>query len=170
MSDKLERLKWLTEQMSESLDEVSDLTTRLKNAKEDLRRFQEDIVPEAMRETGQDLLKLPNGQYLSLEDEIKARIPKAAEEEAYAYLEDIGEGGMLKRRIVCEFRRDQEAEALAALEALRHAGFHQAVLEKTHAWNTLQSWVEKQLEAGSALPLELFGIHQRSVAKVKVKP
>ena len=167
MNDQLQHLQALTTQMEESLAEVAGLEAKLKEANDNKRRLQEDILPEAMRETGQDVLKLPSGKYLVLENEIKARIPSNGKEEAYAFLEDIGEGGMIKRTITCDFRRDQEEEAETALNALQCAGFTQAYVEKKHAWNTFQSWVEKQMEAGKKLPSELFGIHERNVAKVK---
>ena len=163
----LERLKELAVQMEESLDEVAALAAKLKEADTNRRRLQEEILPEAMRDDMRDHFQLPSGKYMVLKNEIKARIPKNGEEEAYAFLEDIGEGGMIKRLITCEFRRDQEEDATAALEALRHAGFHQANVKRTHAWNTFQSWVTKQMKDGKSLPMELFGIHERDVAKVK---
>lgn len=170
MSDKLRRLNDLTKQMEISLEEVAFITAQLKEAEAARRLLQEELLPEAMRDAGQDILKLPSGKYLVLTNKIKARIPKNGEEEAYAFLEDMGEGGMIRRTITCEFLKHQEEEATAALEALRHAGFHQAEVKRTHAWNVFQSWVEKRLKEGKNLPMELFGIHERSVAEVKAKP
>jgi hypothetical protein len=167
--DKLQRLEELTKQMDASFEEVAGLEAKLKEAKENKRMLQEDIIPEAMHEVGQDLLKLPSGRYLSLEHELKVRVPKNAEDEAYSYLEDLGEGGMIKRSVVVEFRQDQEEDAVAALEALRHAGFHQAFVKKSHHWNTLQAWVKAQMEDGKEVPRELFGIYERDVAQVKKK-
>lgn len=167
MTDQLQRLHTLTDQMDQSFAEVAELTAKLKEADANRRRLQEEILPEVMREAGQDILKLPSGKYLVLENEIKARIPANGKEEAYAYLEDIGEGGMVKRTITCDFRRDQEEEASTALNALHSSGFAQAYVEKKHSWNTFQSWVTKQMKEGKSLPMELFGIHERDVAKVK---
>lgn len=167
--DKLTRLEELTKQMDASFDEVEGLEARLKEAKEHKRMLQEDIIPEAMAEAGQDLLKLPSGRYLSLEHELKVRVPKNATEEAYLYLEDIGEGGMIKRSVVCEFRADQQEEAEAALEALRRAGFHQSRINKEHHWATLQAWVKAKFEEGQDVPRDLFGVHERDVAQVKLK-
>ena len=113
------------------------------------------------------MLKLPDGRYLELTDEVKARIPKEAREAAYDYLESVGEGGMIKRMVTCEFRRDQEDEAKGALEALRLAGFRHAYVEKTVAWNTLQKWVEDTMETGKRLPRDVLGIHLRTVARIK---
>ena len=167
--DKLTQLEELTQQMDASFDEVAGLEERLKEAKEHKRMLQEDIIPDAMREAGQDLLKLPSGRYLSLEHELKVRVPKNATDEAYLYLEDVGEGGMIRRSVVCEFRKDQEEDATAALEALRHAGFHQAYIKKEHHWATLQAWVKSKFEEGQDVPRDLFGVHERDVAMVKSK-
>ena len=167
--DKLTRLHMLTTQLEASFKEVAEYEARLEEAKANRQMLQEDVIPTAMHEAGQDLLKMPDGKYLCLESELKVRVPKNAAEEAYAYLEDIGEGGMIKRTVVCEFRQDQTEEAQAALEALRKAGFHQAEIQKTHAWQTLQAWVKSKFEDGEDVPRELFGVHEREVAKVKVK-
>jgi glutaredoxin-related protein len=165
--DKLDRLKTLTDSMQTSLDEVAELTRKLQEAKSHQDRLQKELLPEAMREAGQTLLRLDDGRLIELTNKVVARIPAEAQEEAYAFLEDLGEGGMIKRTITCEFRKDQEEDTREALEALRHAGFHQARVAKNHHWKTFQAWVETRLKDGADLPMELFGIHELETVEIK---
>lgn len=163
----LEELNELTEEMVIAKEEVEYLEAHLKEAKAKHQMLQEDLLPDAMRTMGQDLLKLSNGKYLELVDLNTARIPKSGKEAAYEYLESIGEGGMIKRQVVCEFRKDQEEWAHDALNALHAAGFGHAYADRTHAWNTFQKWVDDQFEAGKSLPKDILGIYTRTVARIK---
>jgi len=163
----LDELNDLTEKMLATDANVQALEARLEEAKGRQKMLQEELLPDAMRTMGQDLLKLPNGKYLELVDLNTARIPKAGKEAAYAYLESVGEGGMIKRQVVCGFRKDQEEEANEALGALHEAGFSHAYADRTHAWNTFQKWVDEQFEAGKRLPKDVLGIYTRTVARIK---
>lgn len=165
----IEKLTKLSEQLVTTESVVEKTRKILKHEEAKLRELKEDILPEVMRETGQDLLKLPTGEYLSIEEKLYARIPKHAAEEAYLWLEENGEGGMIKRAVVCEFRADQEEEAQRALDGLYLMGFEQARIERKHQWNTVESWVKKMYTKGRDLPRELFGVHCRNVAVIKKK-
>ena len=167
MDNPLNELNELTEQMMATDANVKVLEARLEEAKGRQKMLQEELLPEAMRTMGQDLLKLPNGKYLELVDLNTARIPKNNKDAAYAYLESVGEGGMIKRQVVCDFRRDQELEAQQAVASLHKAGFGHAYTDRTHAWNTFQKWVDEQFEAGKSLPKDILGIYTRTVARIK---
>ena len=163
----IQKLTHLTHSFAVAAENVASLEAQLEAAKENLKLHEEELLPEAMRETGQDLLKLPTGQYLELVDINTARIPKVGKEQAYRYLESIGEGGMIKRQVICEFRKDQEDEANKALKALHDAGFKHAYFDKTHHWGTFQKWVDDQFEQGKSLPKDILGIYTRTVARIK---
>lgn len=163
----LQSLTEMTEALVDTRSKVAELEAQLEAEKSKLKLYEEELLPEAMRETGQDLLKLPTGQYLELVDMNIARIPKNNKEQAYRYLESIGEGGMIKRMVVCEFRKDQEEEAKKALAALNEAGFSHAYFDKSHQWNTFQKWVDDQFEQGKNLPKDILGIFTRTVARIK---
>lgn len=164
----LGRLNDLTEEMVFNDERLANAEAALEKYKDQRKLLTEELIPEEMRKQGQDLLKLDNGQYIEIFDEIYARVANASDpEDIFTYLEDHGEGGMVKRHVICEFRRDQEPEAKEALAAIKAAGFNHAYVTRKVAWNTYQKWCEDQIDDGVNLPREKIGIFTRTIARIK---
>lgn len=163
----LERLNDLTEQMVFNDERLAQAEEAVAKYKDQRKLLTEELIPEEMRKQGQDLLKLDTGEYIEIFDEIKARVPKHAADEVYAWLEENGEGGMVKRQVICEFRKDQEEEANTALAAIKAAGFNHAYTDRKVAWNTYQKWAQEQIADDVNLPREKLGIFTRTIARIK---
>lgn len=129
-------------------------------------------IPELMLEMGLRELPLANGEKLVVDDKVTASIPRDRFDEAIGWLEEHGEGGMVKRVVTVAFNRDQEEEAKALVDELRpkFAGV------KVDSWvepPTLKAFARKRVTEPapegeeSEFPKELFGVFRYDEASVK---
>lgn len=165
------RLRSLVSRMGEADRSVERLESELKTAEAHARHLREVEIPEAMRELGTDLYRLPDGTVLSIENQVKAYITTGAEDTvdnrpaAYEWLEQNGHGGLIKRTILVPFNKDEEAAATELRSRLskEFSGVRQDV--SIHA-QTLTAWARRRLEAGEEVP-DCISTHVMKVAKVK---
>ncbi len=96
------------------------------------------IIPNLMESVGQEILRTPSGVVVELEKLTTASITKKNKAEAFKWLEDHNEGGMIKKETV---------------RSVHHM--------------TLGAWVRGKIKEKADIPRDLFGIYERTVAKVR---
>jgi len=160
------QLDALVMQMQEAESDVAQAEMVLKQAQERHRDICERQIPELMDEMGLLEFKNRDGLHVKIERKIRASIPAALRPAAYAWLEDNGFGGMLKRTVSVAFNRD-EADAARELVGQLDGKFAGVKEDCKVEPSTLSAFVREQLEQGSELPLELFGVFEQRIAKVK---
>ena len=150
--------------------EVAKLQAALQAKQDELKNIQERVLPELMIELGVESLKTPGGLTVELAESIHASIPKTLQDQAFAWLDEHGESGMVKRTFEVKFNRDEEAWAnkFQADLAKRKKPVRAEIKRKVEP-PTLRSWVKNKLREGEDIPLDLFGVFRRKVAKVSVK-
>lgn len=166
MSDALIQISALSELLRKADASVTALTTELQEAKEEVRRLQEDDLPELMRELGLSEIKLEDGSKISVVDEVDCNISEERRSRAHAWLAEHGFGGIIKSAVTVEFGRDEHDEALAAAEKIHEATGRAASLKEGVHPQTLKAFVKEQMAAGVAIPQELFGVRPYSKAKL----
>jgi hypothetical protein len=105
------------------------------------RELAEQVIPSLMGSLGykkDTLLPLPSGATIELKEQVFARIPVDKKQEAFDWLRDNDEGGMIKEEVVTSVHPQ-----------------------------TLKAWVRGKLEEGVELPQDLFSIFVQKVAKTK---
>jgi hypothetical protein len=169
---ELQRLQVLVAQLYEADAKVDDLEEQLKTANAAARHLREQSIPELMETLGLRDCRTTQGLRVLVKDEVRASLPKDPErrEAAFLYLEDSGNGGLIKRKFVVEFNREDEAWAakferdLAArkrpLNVLRSKDVHH---------QTLLAFLREQLREGEPVPMESFGAFVQKVATVEEK-
>ena len=135
---------------------VSRTEDHLKQLKKDLEQVSTRDLPDALMELGLSGLPLADGTVISIKPFVSASISKARQEEAHTWLNINGHGDLIKNIVSINAGKDKLA-ADTAIDALVDAGFAPDVKESVHA-QTLKAFVREQVEAGTALPLELFGV------------
>lgn len=166
MSDALNQIAALSVLLRSADATVATLTTELQEAKEEVRRLQEDDLPELMRELGLSEIKLADGSSIKVVDEVDCNISEERRFRAHEWLTINGFGGIIKSAITVEFGRDEHEEALAAAEKIHDATGRDALLKEGVHPQTLKAFVKEQMAAGVTIPQELFGIRPYSKAKL----
>lgn len=152
--------------MLERAQLIEERKLELKKAEDDYRDVTERMLPEAMRELGIAEFKTEAGLHLVIEKVVEAGISKERAEAAHAWLEDNGYGGMIKNQITADLGKDSDELADELQGILAEKGVKPKMKKDVH-WSTLRAFVRQMLEDGEDLPLELFGVFQKQVAKLK---
>lgn len=135
---------------------------RLKRAEELCERIRErrnrlaiKVLPELMDAAGQDHVGLPNmGVDVVVQPHCTAAIradwPEERREAAFAHLEALGAGHLVRATVTVDFSRDELNVARTLREAVNEWLFrerHQAVVNLSMAvhWKTLTSWLTSHL-------------------------
>lgn len=140
-----------------------------KTASENVRRIAEGLIPDLMDELGIEEFKTTSGIKLSIKPSYRASILKARREEAFAWLDENGEGDMIKHTIAAGFARDKTDEANELRERLESEGLNVKDEQKVES-STLKAWVKRMLEEGNTFPMDLFGAGVVDIAKITARP
>jgi|TARA_R110000751_G_scaffold85858_2_gene171193 hypothetical protein len=145
--------------------DITDMEDSLKILKEDHRRLTQNEIPNAVQELGLSSVHLANGTVIEIKPFIDAKIPKDRVGEAHTWLRANNNGDLIKHVVSANVGRDSEA-AIAAVKALSKLGLDPEDKESVHH-QTLKGFVREQVEKGTSIPLELFGVYigQKSTIK-----
>jgi hypothetical protein len=150
-------------------DAVAAAEEALKDAQKHLKVLREEVMPELMAAAGQEELTTIDGYVVSIKDMVRGQPTKDKEREAFKWLRDGGNGGIIKSEINVDLGKAKEDEIQKAVEALKAAGLTKAFHKQSVHWQTLGSLVREKLSKGEDVPLELLGVHMWKQADVKPK-
>lgn len=143
---------------------VADLEADLKEAKNTVLRYLEELIPDTLEDMGLEEAVVDGGLKVSVKSKVHAS-PRAGNRDAvYDWLEENNHGGIVKRKGIIDFGKTSEEDARATLE--RVEGFRSEFQRKVEP-ATLTKFVADMLEQGVEIPLDLFGAYTRRVATVK---
>jgi len=148
---------------------VAEAEEALRVKKEALRDVVERRLPEALDAIGMDRLSA-RGLTVTVEDALQVSQPPVAQRPAaYRWLEEHGEGGMVKREVRVTFAAGEQDDA-EKLESELDADFPGRVRKAEEVnTSTLKAYLRRALEAGERVPLELFGARAFRVARIRQK-
>jgi hypothetical protein len=147
---------------------VDDLEEQLIVAKRDLREIAEQHLPSALHEHGLKELRMDDGSYVSVSTYYNASIPKDRTAEALDWLRENEFGDLVKNTVSASFGRGNDMEALGLLEELHNKGMDVSQKQWVEPM-TLKAFVKEQVEKGSDVPTDLFGIYIGEKAKIRRK-
>ena len=159
MSD-LQRAVQLAELLLQMRNKVQDMEKQLEVAKADLRRVEQEDLPELMQELGLETFKLKTGETIEVKPEIDCGISEERRRAAHDWLTANGFGGLIKTEVVAKFGRDERDAAVACAQQIGGE-----MIERVHP-STLKSFVKEQMAAGKPVPFDLFGVHPYNKVKV----
>ena len=111
---------------------------------------------------------MADGNEITVSSFYNASIPKSRTEEAFGWLRDNQYGDLIKNVVTATFGRDEDALANKVLVNLQSQGY--ATNQKQ--WvepMTLKAFVKEQVEKGTPIPSDLFGVYIGKKAKVRWK-
>lgn len=168
MSNDLQRAVQLAELLIELREKVTDLEKQLDVAKADVRRVEQEDLPDLMQELGLETFKLKTGELIEVKPEVDCGISEERRPAAHDWLINNGFGGLIKTEVVVTFGRGDQVAASTFAREVAEAGKSPAVVERVHP-STLKSFVKEQMSAGKPVPFELFGVHPYSKVKITSK-
>jgi hypothetical protein len=124
----------------------------MKDTKAALHKITDEQLPEALEEMGLQKFTLTDGSEISIK--------------AFEWLRDHEFGDLVKNNVTVTFGRGEDAAAKEFMNLCGSQGYAPDQLQKVEPM-TLKAWLRERVEAGDAVPLDLFGafISQRATIK-----
>lgn len=161
----------LAQRSADLENEVAVLEQALKDKKKDLQRVIEQDLPEAMDAIGMSEFTLTDGTKISVKTFYTANITAENKDEAFAWLDEHGHGGIIKTEVSTSFGRGDLEVARAFFKYCEQFGEASVTpsLDQSVHWSTLRKFVEDEIVAGNELDRDLFGVYIGRKATVKAK-
>lgn len=156
----------LSREAREAAQVVQEAEEALRAAQSAYKDIVQRQLPELMKEAGQLRLKTLDGVQLTLEEQVRASLPKDRMIEALAWLRSNGHGAVIKNVVSASFGKGEEAQAEKAAAVLQRNNFHPERRETVHP-QTLAALVREMLADGTDVPLDLLGVHLQTEVKMK---
>lgn len=150
--------------------EVERLKTELETAQAKQTHLVETVMPALMEKAQSNDWTSMDGINVSIEEQFFSHISEEHKPKAHKWLEANKLGDYIKRQFIISFGRNEEAWAKKLANDLkkRKKPLNFQMKEAVHA-KSLNTMVKNILTEGDLkLPLDLFGVHRRKVAKVSV--
>ncbi len=148
-------------------DEVAKAEANLKVLQAQLVNVSEKRLPEAIELFGFKEFKLVDGRTVSIKEEVHAGITKENQEQAFAWLEETGNDGIIKNQVKLQFGKGQGEEVEELTSLLNEKGFTYTNDRSVHH-STLKAFVTKQLEQGAPIPSDVFSIHVQKISHIRI--
>lgn len=163
---ELQRAVQLAELLLQLRSKVEAIDKQLTAAKAELRRVEQEDLPDLMQELGLEKFKLTTGETIEVKPEIDCGISEERRRAAHDWLTANGFGGLIKTEVVAAFDRGEiEAAQRLATEIAVNTGHAPVVVEKVHP-STLKAFIKEQMAAGHPVPFDLFAVHPYNKVKV----
>lgn len=149
-------------------DQIEMLNEDLKEKGKRLRQLSEEHIPAALKAVGTSQFRTDDGLEVDVKEKMSASVSKKNKPLVVAWLREHGHGSLVKNLVSAVFGRDQDEDAIRALNILTDSGF-EAQQEVDVNTTTLKAFVKEQLEAGEDIPLEMFGVYIYNSTTIKRK-
>jgi len=130
--------------------------------KEVIRQIEEDHLPQLMLEMGIEGLDLAGGGRIELKDFVQTSIPIARQAEAFNWLRETQNDGIIKNEIKVSLGRGEDEKAARIKEDLTLRGVAFDQKQSIHP-STLKAFVTEALnnpDLRATLPMEAFAVHE----------
>ena len=161
LADQVERLEGVA-------SDIETAESNLKELKKKRDHISGEVIPTMMSEMGLAELKLHDGSHLKVSTSYRAHISEANKEMAYNWLRNNGLGDIIKNEISVSFGRNEDNKAADYAELAKGQGFQPTQKLKVEPM-TLKALVRERLEAGKAMPTELFNVFVGNKTTIKRK-
>ena len=161
LADQVERLEKLQK-------EIESAEEQLKQKKKNLEHVSGEVIPTMMAEMGLSHLKLMDGSSVDVKPHYSATITQANKEAAFNWLRNNGLGDIIKNEISVSFGRNEDTRAADYAELAKGHGFEPTQKLKVEPM-TLKALVRERIEAGKAMPTEIFNVFIGNKTTIKRK-
>jgi hypothetical protein len=158
-------LERLAGELRDATTEVERLETELADAQRTVKAIAEHQIPEVMERLGLEEFKTASGLRIKISKVVCAHVNVDNRETAYAWLEENGHGGMIKRSVIVGFNKGQDADA-ESLRADLSKKYPAVGVKLDLNAMTLKAWVTRRLEDGDEIP-DAITVEVIKTAKIK---
>ena len=146
--------------------EIEEIESVVKERKEQLSKLLEDTIPAALSELGMKSFKMEDGSSIEVKPFYSATIKDANRAAAYEWLREHNFDDIIKNTVSVRFGRGEDELCDGLLNLLRENNYPVEQAQKIEP-QTLKAFVREQIERGSELPMEMFGVYVGSKATIK---
>lgn len=146
--------------------EIEEIESVVKERKEQLSKLLEDTIPAALSELGMKSFKMEDGSSIEVKPFYSATIKDANRAAAYEWLREHNFDDIIKNTVSVRFGRGEDELCDGLLNLLREKNYPVEQAQKIEP-QTLKAFVREQIERGSELPMEMFGVYVGSKATIK---
>lgn len=146
--------------------EIEEIESVLKERKEQLRKMEEESIPNMLTELGMKDFTMADGSKITVKPFYSASIKEENRAQAYEWLREHGYDDIIKNTVSVRFGRGEDQLCDTLLNLLRGQNYPVEQAQKIEP-QTLKAWVREQVERGSAFPTELFGVYVGQKATIK---
>ena len=139
---------------------------RLADLKRRLDELRDKTLSDLLLSVGITDVKLASGQRVTVNRMVFASIKGDAREKAIAWLEKSGFGSLVKSTLIVDAEKGGGEKIKKLTEMAEKLGLSATEKSDVHP-QTLKAFVAEQLEKGSDIPQDMFGVHV--VNRVKIK-
>jgi hypothetical protein len=148
--------------------EIQKMTEELQAKNAALTSLLENVLPEKMKLAGLQEFKLTSGLSVTIVEDIRTSLSEERRDGAMDWLEQNGQGSVIKRNVTASFNKGQEEMAKKVEELIRQTFPATPIVAKRDVhFQTLRSLLKELLRKGVNVPKETFALHQFSKAKIK---
>ena len=144
----IQRLAQLAEELFDAQQTAKKAEEALARAQAEVQRLEEQEIPALMDDLGMERFTTASGFSVSVEPSVHASISEANREAAIRWLEEHGEGGMVRRDLILGFNAEEE-DQIARLR--NEVEYPSKIVRNVHP-STLRAWVRRRLEEGEEVP------------------
>lgn len=156
-------------ELKQAQAEEARLEQELKDAKARVRHLSERALPELMDAAEMSEFSTKDGIKIKVDERIRASIPAANHVNAMSWLEEHGHENLIKRQVIVEFDRDEEAWANKfQRDCEKRKKPLNAKTKKAVHPQTLAKLIKDELEKGTDVPLDTFGAFRQRFTKISV--
>ena len=137
--------------------EIASTEEKLKQLEGQHRVLSEVTIPDLLMELGIETLKLNDGTKVECKTFYNASISEDNRDAAFSWLREHKFASLIKREVKCMFGMGEDEKANATVAQLAAQGLNPADKSSVHP-STLKSFVKEQIEGGTNLPTDLFGV------------
>lgn len=164
-SDILGRISKLADKMHQLDRDVAEAELKVKKLQAQHDQIAIEQLPDLFEQVGMAELKTRSGLPLKLKNKVHTNISKDRKATAIAWLDENGQGGMVKRSVIIDFDKTQTEKVLRLLRLIGKGWpNHRTELDVHSA--TVKAFVTRQLAEGKKIPFDVFGIHCVDVVEI----
>lgn len=145
--------------------EIARLEILLEAERKRYALLVEKTLPETLARFGLSTLGLTNGRSIEIEEHVFCGITKENQQDAHKWLAENKFGDIIKREVKLPFAKGADKEYGELIDLVKKHGFSYSAQESVHA-STLKAWVKRELAKGTNIPVDLFSIFKKKIAKI----
>ena len=154
--DQLDSIAKLANDAANLGQKIAATEELLRAQKRSLREITDERLPEALETMGLQKFTLTDGAEISVRPFYFVSIPKSRKDKAFQWLRDHEFGDLVKNNVTVTFGRGEDVLAKTFLDLCETKGFTPSQLQKVEPM-VMKAWLRERVEAGDAVPLDLFG-------------